>query len=151
MAFSTLEKDQIINNIIVVDNSVMMRWLFKDGSEEDQQHAQKILHHIKEGQLQVLVPYIWVYESSFVVNYYKQKELITVEAAAKHLHVLFELCSVIRGEEKPQTLFHFANEHKLSSYDASYILLARQVECPIASLDKAMIRVARSLELAVFT
>ncbi len=150
MAFSTQDNDQITNNAVVIDNSVMMRWLFKDGSEEDQQYAQKVLHQINEGQLLVLVPYIWVYESSFVVSFYQRKELITVEEATKHLDALFELCTVVRGEERPKVLFHFANEHKLSSYDSSYILLTQQAGCSIATLDKTMIKATMKLELKVF-
>ena len=119
--------------MIVVDNSVMMRWLFNDGSEADQQYAQKVLCHIEKRKPQVIVPYLWVNEASFVVNYYTKKGMVSFEESMTHLNSLFDLCTVIRGKETPSELFDFANTHGLSTYDSSYAMLALQQAQPIAT------------------
>lgn len=77
MAFSVLTNGQLLSDALVIDNSVMMRWLFNDGSEEGQQYAQKVLHHIETRKPKVIVPYIWVYEASFVVNFILKRQGFT--------------------------------------------------------------------------
>lgn len=151
MAFSVLTNGQILSNALVVDNSVMMRWLFNDGLEKDQQYAQKVLHYIEIGKAKVIVPYIWVYEASFVVNFYTKKGKVSDEDSRKYLDSLFDLCQVIRGEETPKELFYFANTNGLSSYDSSYLMLAIQQKAPIATLDKEIIRLSENLNVPVFT
>ncbi|GEM_PF-513283 len=150
MVFNTLAKDQVISDAIVVDNSVMMRWLFKDGSQCDQYYAQHVLSHIDTQKPQVMVPYVWVYESSFVVNYYAKKGTVSHQDSMKYLATLFDLCWVIRGEETPCKLFDFANSHGLSTYDASYVILALQQKCALATLDKEIIRAAENLPFNIF-
>ena len=151
MAFSVLTNGQLLSNALVVDNSVMMRWLFNDGSETDQQYAQKVLHYIETSKAKVIVPYIWVYEASFVVNFYTKKGKVSHADSRKHLDSLFDLCQVIRGEETPKELFYFANTNGLSSYDSSYLMLAIQQKLPIATLDKEIIRISENLNVPVFT
>ena len=150
MAFSTLASSQALAGAIVIDNSVMMRWLFNDGSKADQQYAQRTRAHIGTKQLQVIVPYIWIYEASFVTNFYTKKGLISIADAVSHLNALFDLCLVIRGEEMPSELFQFANTHGLSTYDAAYVMLALQQGCAIATLDKAIIKTSNAAGYNVF-
>ena len=138
MAFKSLAKGERYDNVLVVDNSVMMRWLFKDGSASDQACAKNILKAIKTNQFTVLVPYLWVYESAFVTHYYTKQQVISGEGATSRLKALFELSTVVRGEEHPHQLFTFAQSYNVSAYDASYILLAKQQDCPLATLDKKM-------------
>ena len=116
----------------------MMRWLFKDGSTADQDYAKSVLQATKTRRLTVLVPYIWVYESAFVASYYTTQNLITYEDTINRLNALFELSTIIRGEEPPGQLFDFSQSYGVSSYDASYILLAKHRDCPLATLDSKM-------------
>ncbi|RUM93491.1 MAG: hypothetical protein DSZ28_08210 [Thiothrix sp.] len=150
MAFNSLAKDQVLSDAIVVDNSVMMRWLFKDGLENDQQYAQSVLLHIEVDKPQVIVPYIWVYEASFVVSYYSKKKRVSYENGINHLDSLFNLCAVIRGEETPSVLFDFSNANGLSAYGSSYVMLALQQSSPIATLDKEIIAASGKLDIEVF-
>lgn len=144
MAFESLEPGRISNkNELVVDNSVMMRWLFDDGSARDRRYAQKVLERIKDDGLRVLVPYIWVYEAAYVVNYYAQEGKIDHKGAMNRLNSLSDLCTVVIDKVPPGILFDFASIHKLSTYDAAYLMLARTSVCAIATLDKKMLRVAK--------
>ncbi|MEE8056259.1 MAG: type II toxin-antitoxin system VapC family toxin [Pseudomonadales bacterium] len=138
MAFKSLAKNERYENALVIDNSVMMRWLFKDGSASDQQYAKNVLQAIKVEAFTVLVPYLWVYESAFVTHYYTKQQVISQEDASRRLDALFELSTIIRGEEHPNQLLTLAQPYKVSAYDASYLLLAKQQDCPLATLDKKM-------------
>ncbi len=150
MAFSVPAALQASDSAIVVDNSVMMRWLFNDGSPSGQSRAKRVLESVSKNDQQILVPYVWVYESAFVVNFYTQKGNISRKDGAQHLKALFNLSTIVRGEELPDELYQFSSEFGLSSYDAAYILLARQVQCQIATLDKKIITVSKKLEIPVF-
>ena len=150
MPFSSLAKGQLLTDVIAVDNNVMMRWLFNDGSEAGRHYAQKILCHIEKRKPQVLVLYLWVYEASFFVNYYTKKGMVSFEEGMTHLGSLFDLCLVIRGEETPSELFEFADTNGLSTYDSSYAMLALQQAQPIATLDKGIIRASARLNFEIF-
>lgn len=150
MAFKSLAKGERYDNALVVDNSVMMRWLFKDGSDSDQDYAQGVLQSIKDRGFTVLVPYIWVYESAFVTHYYVRQKAISTEDATNRLDALFELSTVIRGEETPSELFETARSCNISSYDASYLLLVRQQDCLLATLDKKMQKACRQLGGSIY-
>ena len=145
MAFRSLASGERYNKALVVDNSVMMRWLFEDGSDADQNYAKSVLQSIKAEEITVLVPYIWVYESAFVTHYYTRRNALSADEAISHLDALFELSTVIRGEAPPSQLFELAQTCNVSSYDASYLLLARQQDCPLATLDKKMQKACRQL------
>ena len=146
MAFETLEPGRITNDTkLIVHNSVMMRWLFDDGSARDRRYAQKVLKQIKDDGLRVLVPYIWVYEAAYVVSHYAQEGQIDIKGAVNRLNSLSDLCTVVIDKVSPSTLFDFASIHKLSTYDAAYLMLARTSVCAIATLDKKMLRVAKKL------
>lgn len=149
MGFKTPAVGEIFPDALVIDNSVIMRWLFDDGSKADKQYARRTLDQIESESLTVLVPYIWVYEAAFVVGYYTSQGDIEYEQCASHLTSLEDLCTVIVGKESPSALFDFACSFKISAYDAAYLMLAKQLGCQIATLDKKMIKAARQASLTV--
>lgn len=136
---------------LVVDNSVMMRWLFDDGSPADRRYAASILEIIRAQNLQVIVPNIWVYESSFVVSYYFNQQVLLAADARRHLEYLFDVCTVIADGMTPAALFEFSQLHRISTYDAAYVMLAQNQVSALATLDKKMRRVARKLDIAIET
>ena len=114
---------------LVVDNSVMMRWLFDDGSPADRRYAARVLETIQTQNRQVIVPNIWVYESSFVVSYYSNQQVLPVADARRHLDYLFDVCTVISDGVTPVALYEFSRLHRISTYDAAYVLLAQNHAC----------------------
>lgn len=151
MAFETLAPGENQNgNALVLDNSVMMRWLFDDGSPADRRYAASVFQYIQASQCSVLVPYVWVYEAAFVVNYYVQQGDIEQEEGSSHLESLHDLSSVIADWHSPAVLFEFSHQHGLSAYDAAYLILARSQGIPIATLDKKMRRVAAKVDVKAF-
>ena len=150
MAFRTLKQDEQLDNSIVVDNSVMMRWLFKDGSNSDQDYAHKVLNAIGSQTLQIIVPHLWVYESAFVVEYYSRREKFAHDQCMDQLTWLFDLCTVVRGDETPADLYEFSHAQGVSAYDAAYAMLALGQSCPIATLDKMLIKASGRAKYILF-
>ena len=150
MAFSTLKQDEQLDNSIVVDNSVMMRWLFQDGSDSDQVYAQKVLTAIGAQALQIIVPYLWVYESAFVVEYYSRRKKLAHDPCMDQLTWLFDLCTVVRGDETPANLYKFSHTQGVSAYDAAYAMLALGQSCPIATLDKTLVKASGRAKYVLF-
>jgi predicted nucleic acid-binding protein len=128
----------------------MMRWLVDDGSPSDRRYVNRVLNSIQEINQQVLVPYIWVYESAFVVNYYVGEGALSTVQAASHLKALYDLCTVAIDREPPATLFDFSRAHGVSAYDAAYLIMALSQGSKIATLDKKMRHVARKLDIEIF-
>ena len=135
---------------MVVDNSVMMRWLFQDGSDTDQDYARGVLKAVGKNELQIIVPYIWVYESAFVVDYYSRSESKSYDECMEYLSWLFDVSTVIRGEVTPASLYEFSQTHSLSAYDAAYVMLALDQSCPIATLDKSIIKISKKVKSKIF-
>ena len=150
MVFRTLRQNEQLDNPIVVDNSVMMRWLFHDGSDADRTHAYNVLNAIGSQKLQVIVPYIWVYEAAFVVESYCRRNEMAYDQYTIQLTWLFDLSLVIRGEETPADLYEFSHRYGVSAYDAAYAMLALKQSCPIATLDKAIIKISDQAKYILF-
>jgi predicted nucleic acid-binding protein len=127
----------------------MMRWLFSDGSSSDRRYATRILDSVRKTNPQIIVPYFWVYEAAFVVNYYVGEGALDSLQAASHLDSLFDLCTVAIDKESPAALFDFSRTHGVSAYDAAYLVLARAQNSQLATLDKKMRRVARKLGIEI--
>ena len=150
MAFDSLQPGTLNSqSSLVVDNSVMMRWLFDDGSPSDRRYAAKVLDTIRENDPKVLVPYIWVYESAFVVNYYVGEGCLDRELATSHLKSLFDLCTVAIDREPPTALFDFSRAYGVSAYDAAYLMMAYSQGSEIATLDRKMRKIARRLDIGI--
>ncbi len=126
------------DNLIVVDNSVIMRWIFNDGFKADQEYARKVLLQIQTSKMVLLVPSLWVNEASFVVAAYVKRNEIEQDEALSSFERLFSLSQIITTKETPKQLLKFSIEFGISSYDASYALLARQFNCPLAALNKKL-------------
>lgn len=74
--------------VIVLDNSVAMRWLVASAKAEDQRYAQDIRNWIKAEQVRVIVSYLWVYEAAHVVARYVSRGNVTHQAASETLATL---------------------------------------------------------------
>jgi predicted nucleic acid-binding protein len=135
---------------LVLDNSVAMRWLLASGKAADQRYAKSVRNHIKKHRPRVLVPYLWTYEAANVVAQYVRLGELDYDVAANTLIALQELCAVIIERETPLAIFECAEVHGVTAYDAAYLLLARSECLPLATLDKKMRKVARTMGIAVF-
>ena len=135
---------------LVLDNSVAMRWLVASGKPADQRYAWAVRDHIQQHRPQVLVPYLWTYEAANVLAQYVRLGELAFSLASDTLVALQELCSISIDRESSVALLDLAHGHGVTAYDAAYLLLARNAGVPLATLDKKMRKVARSMGVTVF-
>lgn len=122
----------------VLDNSVAMRWLLQDGSDERLAYAQKVLGLLAQEDGAAFVPGIWSLEAANVMVKAQAKLLVTEARCAAFAALLQDMAITT----DPLTATHalgdtlqLARRFKLSSYDASYLELAMREGLPLATLD----------------
>ena len=133
----------------VVDNSVIMAWCFKD---ETSQYADNILDRLEDAT--GFVPSIWPLEVCNVLLVAERKKRISEAGSIRFIALLTELPIVVEQEPPERMIkeiFALAREHKLSSYDASYLDLAMRKGLPIATLDKNLLAAAKRSKVAILS
>ena len=130
---------------LVVDNSVAMRWLFTDGSESDRQYASEVAAMVETSE--VHVPALFVTEAANVISRALKVGLISPQECESR----FDLLKAMQASIDPMESLHSATplaikacEVGLSAYDATYLLLAKKLGCPLATLDKNLRRAAKN-------
>jgi predicted nucleic acid-binding protein len=119
----------------VLDASLTLAWCFKD---EATQHTNRVLRALQKSR--AVVPSIWFYEvsNSIVTNLRSGR---TTDAAVKEfVDVLKELPidvqpTPLHASTSAAAIREVALSEKLSTYDASYIVLALELGFPLATLD----------------
>ena len=123
----------------VLDNSITMRWLFGDGSAEDQKYAKRVLTSISG--MHVWVPTIWCLEVANVIAKSESKYSFPEARSVEFIHALNQLNIQIDYETCKHAMndtLHFARRYKLSAYDAAYLELALRKGLPLATLDEGL-------------
>ena len=133
---------------LVVDNSIVMTWCFKD---ETNHYADTILECLEKST--AFVPSTWPLEVGNVLLVAERKKRLST-ADSTHFISLLSNLPIIVEQELPERMikeiFALAREHKLSTYDASYLDLAMRKGFPIATLDKNLIAAAKKSHVKIF-
>lgn len=122
----------------VIDNSVVMRWLFGDGSLEDIEYAERILEILKAEGNMAMAPAIWPLEVGNVIARAEARNLLQEARSAEFLGILQEMPIEIETRSTEHALtdtLQLARRHNLSTYDASYLELALLDGLPLATND----------------
>ncbi len=122
----------------VLDNSVVMRWLLRDGSEERIAYANAVLDVLELQGGEAVVPGIWPLEAANVIVKAQAKGLVTEARAAEFIGLLNTMHITVDLSTAERALgdtLQLARRLKLSSYDASYLELALREGLPLATLD----------------
>jgi predicted nucleic acid-binding protein len=138
-----------MNKSFVIDNSVVMTWCFKD---EASQYADSILDSLEH--FTAIVPSIWPLEVGNVLLVAERKKRLSRADSTRFIALLFELPITV-DQEPPERMikeiFALAREHKLSTYDASYLDLAMKKGIPIATLDNHLITAAKRSNVSIMS
>ena len=120
-----------------------MAWCFED---EKTSYTESILNAVSAGAAGI-VPALWSFEVLNVLVTAQRRKRIT---QAKALHFWRELQSFsIRIDEKAVAhssleVMALADQHQLTAYDATYLELALREGVPLATLDEALKKAAKS-------
>ncbi len=132
----------------VVDNSVVMSWCFAD---EESRYAEAVLESLESAE--AIVPSVWPLEVGNVLLVAERKKRLSPAAGIRFLSLLGELPIVVEQESPARMLaeiVQLAREHKLSTYDASYLDLAMRSGLPLASEDEALKRAAKKCKVQLY-
>lgn len=137
---------------LVLDNSVAMRWCFKDGSEADLIYADKVLDSLTSDYT-FLVPNLWHLEAANVVVRAQKREWLTAEQMHEFLDLVAQLPLTVDSQTAKQAIsatILLAKEHNLSAYDAAYLELALRQQVPLATLDVDLRKAANKINVPIF-
>ena len=125
----------------VLDNSVVMRWLFGDGSASDLAYANRILSAFEDEDTEAVVPMVWMLEVANVIARTEAQGLIVQARSAEFLGILAEMAVCVDSATAAHALgetLALARRFGLSSYDAAYLELALREGLPLATLDNGL-------------
>ncbi|MEA1980856.1 MAG: type II toxin-antitoxin system VapC family toxin [candidate division Zixibacteria bacterium] len=136
-----------MNDLFVVDNSVVMSWCFKD---EANQYADSVLDRLTDAT--ALVPSIWALEVINVLLVAERRKRVSEADSVRFTTLLSQLPIIVEYESVElimKDLLTLARVHNLSSYDASYLDLAMRKGLPIATLDNRLIEAATAVDVKI--
>lgn len=125
----------------VLDNSVVMRWLFGDGEQAAIEYSNHILDLLVQEENAAIVPCIWALEVGNVIVRAESRGLLPEARSAAFLGILQYMPIDIDARSNQQTLgdtLQLARRYKLSTYDASYLELALREGLALATNDDAL-------------
>jgi predicted nucleic acid-binding protein len=132
----------------VLDNSVVMRWLLKDGSDERLAYAAHVLELLTQDTGEAVVPGIWSLEVANLLVKAQARGLVSEARASAFVALLGEMAIAADPNTASRALgdtLQLARRFKLSSCDAAYLELALREGLPLATLDadlrQAMVQV----------
>ena len=88
----------------VLDNSVVMRWLLSDGSEERLAYASKVLDLLSQDTGEALVPGVWALEVANVLVKAQAKGLVTEARASAFVGLLAEMAITVDASTAARAL-----------------------------------------------
>jgi predicted nucleic acid-binding protein len=135
---------------LVVDNSVVMRWLFNDGTEADREYAKKVASLVETHD--VYVPALFVPEAANVISRALKAKVIGKVDTAAYFDLIDDMAANVVPTEDTSAVMQLtlrAFEDNLSTYDTSYLLLAENLNCPLATLDHDLRKAAVKYSVGV--
>lgn len=137
---------------LVLDNSVAMRWCFKDGSETDLIYAEKVLDSLA-ADYTFLVPNLWHLEAANALVRAQKREWLTTTQMHCFLDLVEQLPLTVDNQTAKQAMsatILLASEHNLSAYDAAYLELALRHQASLATLDVDLRKAANKINVPIF-
>lgn len=132
----------------VIDNSVVMAWCFEDQTNK---YTESVLDRMETAE--AFAPGIWPLEVGNVLLIAERKNILSKSDVVRFLSLLQSLPILVEQESSGRMLMEIAalaREHRLSTYDASYLDLAMRRGLPLATQDKALAGAAKKCGISLF-
>jgi predicted nucleic acid-binding protein len=124
--------------VFVIDTSIAMAWCFEDEATEA---TDAVLDRLRDEE--AAVPAIWPLEVANVLLVAERRGRLSEAQASRFLELLTQL--PIEVDDAPGDLAGIVaagRRHDLSSYDASYLVLAERLGASLATLDQRLAKAA---------
>lgn len=132
-------------NRVVADASHCGAWILPDEATEA---AAGLLEEIASGQVELVVPALWMYEMGNLIRSACRRGRLTKLAASAAQELLNEvplaLCDA-PGAVARSVILKLSLKHNLSYHDAAYLELAARLKIPLHTQD-ARLRAAATAE-----
>lgn len=136
-----------MDEVFVVDNSVVMTWCFEDEANE---YGDAILDRLEESG--AVVPSIWPLEVGNVLLVAERRNRLSEADSIRFIALLGELPILVEPDPPSRVLSEIvalARKHHLSTYDASYLDLAMRRGIPMATVDNNLKRAAERSKVPI--
>jgi predicted nucleic acid-binding protein len=129
---------------IVVDTSVLIKW-FKRRDEEFLKEARRLLREIEAHQVQVHVPALLLYEVGNILLLKSRLGPAALDAAIERLQ---GLPVVVAPPATPllKRAARLGRQFSLTFYDASFLALDVELDCPFVTADQHFFEQTRPLQ-----
>lgn len=137
--------------VIVLDNSVAMRWLLASQSASDQSYAESVPRPLAKAE--AIVPSLWRLEAANVLptaSNTNELETAEIERFTIQLEKLPIKVDTLSANQVFSRTMALARAYNLSSDDAAYREPAFRESIPIATLDTALLQAARKSHVQMF-
>lgn len=135
--------------MFILDCSVTMAWLFED---EKTHYTEEILKQLSH-QAKAIVPPLWYIEVNNVLLVAERRGRVKIAETRHFWTVLHQLPITMQNQQghyDAESILNLGRQYQLSAYDATYLDLAIKFNCPLASLDKALLKAAQDVGVAVY-
>ena len=131
----------------VLDCSVTMAWCFED---EVCNYSEKVLDRISKTF--AITPALWSIEVVNVLLMAERRKRIPNSKSIAFIEFLNRLMIQVDDDlpHKPIFPLHDARETALTTYDVIYLELAVRKNLPLATLDRALIKAAKKIDIEIF-
>ncbi len=134
--------------MIIIDSSIVIANTLPD---ENNHYADKVLQMLAEDKLQAYVPAIFYMECCNVLLMAERSKRIDRSSRIEYTDMIAELPldvdHISANEESIHEISTIAETFNLTSYDASYLELAKRKNNPLATLDKKLRLAAEKMNL----
>ncbi len=127
-------------SVIVLDTSITMAWCFED---EATNATDAVLDRLRDDRASV--PTIWPLEVANELLVAERRRRISEAQVSRFVELVAQL--PIDIDDSPNNVVGVVaagRRHALSSYDASYLMLAERLGAPLATLDQRLADAARA-------
>jgi predicted nucleic acid-binding protein len=127
---------------IVVDASVILKWVLGDEREADQGKAMELLHAWAEGRCELAAPSLWAFEAGNILGRFLDKE------AQEKMELLLGLgiCSVELTPEMTGMISAWMQDKAVTFYDAAYLAAAHDRNALLVTADQSFARKMRDVQ-----
>jgi len=123
----------------VIDASIVIKWLVLQ-REEKVAEARKVVQLLLQGKIQVWAPSFLLVE---VTNILLKKKKMSIEVMDKAIQEIKKtgIQFVDFDVSEIGKLTRLAVQHSLTTYDAMYLLIAKEKKIPLLTLDRQLLKI----------
>lgn len=130
-----------MSNRVVIDASVVLKWLLNDEECVSQAVGIRDAHLIYK-EMQLVAPELMIYEIANGLVMATRRERLSPVQAREGLVAILDVGIQVTSADAERTL-NLAEKHTLTAYDAAYIVVAEAEACPFWTADAVLYEAVR--------